>query len=88
VRIPAGFHDVTGPAQPTAAAFGRAVRALREENGAMSQERLAEAACISVPYLSDIERGHRNPTVAVMARIAGALGVRLSELVARAEREH
>jgi transcriptional regulator with XRE-family HTH domain len=53
----------------------------------MSQERLANAADISVPYLSDIERGQRNPTVAVMARIARALGVRLSELVARAERE-
>lgn len=78
---------MTNPAQPTAAAFGQAVRALREERDGMSQERLADAASISVPYLSDIERGHRNPTVAVMARIAGALGVRLSELVARAERE-
>jgi transcriptional regulator with XRE-family HTH domain len=53
----------------------------------MSQERLADAASISVPYLSEIERGQRNPTVAVMGRIAGALGVRLSELVALAEEE-
>jgi XRE family transcriptional regulator, regulator of sulfur utilization len=51
----------------------------------MSQERLADAAEISVTYLSEIERGQRNPTVAVMARIAHALGMRLSELVARAE---
>jgi XRE family transcriptional regulator, regulator of sulfur utilization len=63
------------------------VRSLREERDGMSQERLADAAAISVPYLSNIERGQRNPTMAVMARISRALGVRLSELVARAERE-
>jgi XRE family transcriptional regulator, regulator of sulfur utilization len=78
---------VTDAPQPTAAAFGHAVRSLRDERDGMSQERLADAAAISVPYLSDIERGQRNPTVAVMARISRALGVRLSELVARAERE-
>jgi transcriptional regulator with XRE-family HTH domain len=78
---------VTDAPQPSSAAFGHAVRALREERDGLSQERLAEGAAISVPYLSDIERGQRNPTVAVMARIADALGVRLSELVARAERE-
>ena len=37
-------------------------------------------------YISGLERAVRNPTLATMERIAKALGVKLSELVAEAER--
>jgi transcriptional regulator with XRE-family HTH domain len=71
--------------QPTLAALGRAVRTLRDERG-MTQSDLADAAGISTQHLSHIERGLRNPSVEVAARIARALGVALSELIFRAER--
>ncbi len=66
-------------------AFGDAVRELRGERG-ISQERLALEAGLDRTYLSGIERGERNPSLANLFKVADALGVRLSELVARAER--
>jgi XRE family transcriptional regulator, regulator of sulfur utilization len=65
-------------------AFGRAVRALREERG-LSQERLAEAADVDDTYISGLERGQRNPTLLTVQRVASALGVTLAELMAQVE---
>lgn len=76
------------PPQPTPAALGQAVRSLREERDGMTQEDLAHAATISTQHLSAIERGRRNPSIVVTARIARALGMPLSELIARVERGH
>ncbi len=73
------------PPQPTLEALGRAIRALREERQ-MTQVELADAAAISTQHLSPVECGQRNPTIAVLARIARALHVPLSELILRAER--
>jgi transcriptional regulator with XRE-family HTH domain len=36
-------------------------------------------------YVSELERGHRNPTVAVLGRLATALRTPLSTLIANAE---
>jgi transcriptional regulator with XRE-family HTH domain len=47
----------------------------------LSQETLADMAGIDRSYMSSIERGLRNISVLNMARIAGALGVPLGELV-------
>jgi transcriptional regulator with XRE-family HTH domain len=65
-------------------AFGKAVRALREERG-LSQERLAEAADVDDTYISGLERGLRNPTLLTIDRIARALGVSMATVVAEAE---
>jgi transcriptional regulator with XRE-family HTH domain len=46
----------------------------------LSQEELAYRAGVHRTYLSDIERGARNITVTVLARIAEALVVRVSRL--------
>lgn len=51
---------------------GRNVRRLREEAG-LSQEKLAMEADLDRTYVSGVERGVRNPTVTVVARIAKAL---------------
>jgi transcriptional regulator with XRE-family HTH domain len=75
-------------ASPTPAAIGLAVRAVREERGGMSRDELAHAANVSRVYLWGIETGERNPTVAVLARLAQALDIKLSELIARAERDY
>lgn len=54
--------------------FGKNVRALRDEAD-LSQEELAFRAGMKRTYLSDLERGTRNPTVRALGRLADALGV-------------
>ena len=54
--------------------LGANVKRLRKAAG-ISQEEFADLAEINRTYLSDIERGARNPTVIVVARIADALKV-------------
>jgi transcriptional regulator with XRE-family HTH domain len=61
------------------ARFGKRVRQLRLARG-WSQERLAERADISTPYLSGVERGHRNPTLVKLVKIARALDCGVGEL--------
>jgi transcriptional regulator with XRE-family HTH domain len=59
---------------------GKNVRKLRTQKG-ITQEELAFAAKIDLTYVGGIERGRRNPSLLVMARIAEALSVHLSRLV-------
>jgi transcriptional regulator with XRE-family HTH domain len=54
--------------------LGRNVRALRTAAG-LSQEELAGRAGLHRTYESDIERGTRNPSIAVVERIAMVLNV-------------
>jgi transcriptional regulator with XRE-family HTH domain len=63
---------------------GLSVRRARQEHG-LSQEALADAAGLDRAYLSGLERGKRNPTLASLAKIAAALGLPLHELVKEAE---
>ncbi|MBI2260706.1 MAG: helix-turn-helix transcriptional regulator [Caulobacterales bacterium] len=60
--------------------FGKNVRALRDREG-LSQEELAFRAGMKRSYLSDLERGTRNPTVRALGRLAEALGVAPSRLL-------
>ena len=60
--------------------LGRNVRRLRHTRG-MSQEQLAFEAGMKRAYLSDLERGTRNPSVRALARLAAALGVNAGELL-------
>jgi transcriptional regulator with XRE-family HTH domain len=62
------------------ALFGRNVRILRDRAD-LSQEELAFRAGMKRTYLSDLERGKRNPTVRALGRIAQALGVSPSRLL-------
>lgn len=66
------------------AAFGAHVRTLRVRRK-LSRTVLAANAGISLTYLAEIERGERNPTLAVVARLARALDTRPSELVAQVD---
>ena len=45
-----------------------------------SQEDLALEADVNKNYISDLERGSRNPTVKVLEKIAKAFQISLSEL--------
>ena len=59
---------------------GRNVRAIRQARG-MTQEQLAEKSGFSQQYISDLERGRRNPTVVTLHDLAQALGSTPIELI-------
>ncbi len=63
------------------AIVGRNVRKLRQSKG-LTQEELAFEAEIDLTYVGGIERGRRNPSLLVMARISEALSVPLTKLLA------
>ncbi len=65
--------------------LGEELRRAREAAG-LTQEKLAFGAGLSRPYISQLERDEKSPTLDVLFRLCDALGVRASELVARAER--
>lgn len=69
----------------TSKRLGAAIRRQRVKAG-LSQEELAEQAGLHTTYISMVERGIRNPTVDVAARIAKALRISLPRLIALAER--
>lgn len=60
--------------------FSRRLRMLRRRRG-WSLEDLAAASAVSRSMLSEIERGHANPTLAVACRIAAAFGLSVGQLV-------
>ena len=62
------------------ASFGARVRSHRQQRR-LTIEVLAGRSGISRAALSKIERGERNPTLTVAARVADALGTPLSELL-------
>jgi transcriptional regulator with XRE-family HTH domain len=59
--------------------LGQRIKALRRER-ALTQERLAERADISVSFLSMIEGGRRVPHLSTVARLADGLELPLVEL--------
>ena len=73
-----------GARSATHVALGRAVRDLRLDRG-ISQEDLAHLSGMHRTYLGGIERGERNVSYKNLKKIAGALEVPASELLARAE---
>ena len=66
-------------------AFGAAVRALRMERG-IAQESLANLAGIERSHMGKIERGEHVPTLPLILKIATALGISASELMAATEK--
>src|SRR3954452_16002624 len=60
--------------------LGPRVKALREAMG-LSLRDLAERSGVSAPMLSQVERGETSPTIALAAKIAEGLELRLSQLL-------
>lgn len=56
------------------------VKVWREHRG-RTQQQLADAAGLSKPYISQIESGAREPTVATVKALAAALSVDIDDLV-------
>lgn len=60
--------------------FGRILREHRAAKS-LTQEELAHRAGMSVPYLSDIERGRSAPSLAMLVDLAVALEVHPAEML-------
>ncbi len=60
--------------------FGKRLRELRRDRE-LSQEELGFRADLDRNYIGGIERGERNPSLVNICRIAGALGVEVTELL-------
>ncbi len=67
------------------ASLGQAVRRHREDAG-LSQEQFAFEAELDRTYVSGIERGVRNPTVATLLRLTKVLGIAPSALLKASEK--
>ena len=59
--------------------LGLRIRYLREQKK-MTLEDLSFESNVNKNYLSDLERGNRNPTVKILSKIAYALGISLENL--------
>lgn len=86
IEFPRQVQPASAPAEPL---WRDAVGAvLREERH--TQDRtlgdVAETAGVSTQYLSEVERGRKEPSSEVLGAVAGALGLRLVDLTARVTR--
>ncbi|WP_017586369.1 helix-turn-helix domain-containing protein [Nocardiopsis ganjiahuensis] len=72
------MSDELGPA------LAVTLQSLRRERG-LSGAALAELSGVSRAMISRIENGDAQPTASLLGRLSGALGITLSELIARAE---
>ncbi|HEX7151631.1 MAG TPA: helix-turn-helix transcriptional regulator [Thermoanaerobaculia bacterium] len=71
---------MTPKTQPEGEIFGRRLRELRLERG-LTQDALAELVATSKPFISDMERGVKVPSLTMVLRLADALECRVVELV-------
>ena len=62
--------------------LGGRIRSLRQRRG-WTQLRLAEEVGFHRSFIADVERGERNISILNLLHLATALGVELSELLAR-----
>ena len=60
--------------------LARNLRRLRRER-MLSQEKLGFEVDLHRTYISDIERGNRNPSISAIEKIAKALGVSCGQLL-------
>jgi transcriptional regulator with XRE-family HTH domain len=65
--------------------FGQVLREQRISRD-LSQEELALAADVDRTFVSQMERGIRQPTITTLIKLAGALGIQPSTLIVRMEK--
>lgn len=67
-------------------AFGSVLIRLRSQSS-WTQERLSFESGIDRSFLSELENGHKAPSLATVFRVAAAIGVSASDLVRMVEEE-
>jgi transcriptional regulator with XRE-family HTH domain len=83
VKVPTGPSELRAEFEDRLADVGDFIR-LQREAASLSVRRLAEAANVSNPYLSQIEHGLRRPSAEILQRIAKALKISVETLYIRA----
>jgi transcriptional regulator with XRE-family HTH domain len=81
-----GNHAGIMRADQVSAAFGRILREQRAAAG-VSQEQLALSADVDRTFVSQMERGIRQPTLTTLFKLAKALEMQPSTLVSRTEKQ-
>ncbi|MEN1974891.1 MULTISPECIES: helix-turn-helix transcriptional regulator [unclassified Cellulomonas] len=71
------------PEPPLRVLVGAILRRHRERQGRTLRD-VADAARVSVPYLSEVERGRKEASSEVIAAVCRALGLRIVDLVGEA----
>ena len=66
--------------QPEGEIFGRRLRELRMERD-LTQDALSQIVATSKPFISDMERGVKVPSLTMVLRLAKALDCRVCDLV-------
>ena len=66
--------------------IGAVLREVRRRQGRTLRD-VAEAAGVSLPYLSEVERGTKEPSSEILAAICRALGLPLADLLEEVRRE-
>jgi len=64
--------------------MGQELRKARQRAG-LTQEQLSFRAGVSRPYISELERNHKSPTVDTLFRICDALQVSAADIVGRVD---
>jgi len=67
------------------AIFGQVLREQRNSRG-ISQEDLALSANVDRTFVSQMERGIRQPSITTLIKLSGALGIQPSVLVQKVEK--
>ncbi|MEQ1682093.1 MAG: helix-turn-helix domain-containing protein [Burkholderiaceae bacterium] len=83
-RLPPSPARSTSFEPEIARAFGAVTRQTRVDLG-VAQDQMALIAGVDRSYFGKLERGERQPSLSILLRIAGALGVSGAELVKRTE---
>jgi transcriptional regulator with XRE-family HTH domain len=65
---------------PIVSRFGQRLREVRVSRG-MTQASLAESANVTVSYITRLENGMSAPGIDLVARLAGALGTSIADLL-------
>ena len=78
-------HVGTMATESIAAIFGKVLREQRNARG-ISQEALALSADVDRTFVSQMERGIRQPTLTTLCKLSEALEIQPSTLVARVEK--
>jgi len=71
--------------EPLRIALGHTIRELRSAAG-FSQEKFAVVAGVHRTFMGNLERGDANPSLETLEGVARGLGIKVWELVERAER--
>lgn len=80
MRNPLFSIETDAERKPMLKTFGKNIQRLRKSKG-LTQEELGERANVNYKFISEIERGLKNPSCMVIYKICRALGISPAEIL-------